>query len=294
MPLLSDFTRCRQNKWIVRRKERMHTDKMRRKSMLQGESILQVVFEKIAYFFDFDDTLAGIKRRPEEVEVPINIKQVLCKLSSPTSGAQALISGRSITELDALSVLLKGPVAAVHGAERRNAHGMLYYTILSESLLVLLKKELKQAIIIFEGCCVEEKGIAFTLYYREREQYRGKIMALAHHFAERYPQLMLQFGKCVVELKSAGVDKESAILKFMQEAPFAGRIPLFVGDSLIDETGFRQVNALEGISVKVGFGNTIARYYLKDVSQVHQWVKTLVKQNKNRSIKTINSVREVV
>lgn len=61
-----------------------------------------------------------------------------------------------------------------------------------------------------------------------------------------------------------------AIMSFMQEASFASRTPLFFGDDLTDEASFRPINALQGISMKVGPGNTVANYHLEDVNQVYQ------------------------
>ncbi|MDR8470956.1 trehalose-phosphatase, partial [Acinetobacter baumannii] len=77
------------------------------------------------------------------------------------------------------------------------------------------------------------------------------VLELAQRIVQRYPLLALQLGKCVVEIKPRGVNKGEAITAFMQEAPFAGREPVFVGDDLTDEAGFSVVNQLQGMSVKV-------------------------------------------
>lgn len=94
----------------------------------------------------------------------------------------------------------------------------------------------------------------------------------------RFPALALQPGKCVVELKPQGIDKGAAVREFMQEAPFIGRIPVFVGDDLTDEKGFLAVNAMQGISVKVGEGSSHARYRLSDVEAVWRWLEQLLLQ----------------
>lgn len=201
-----------------------------------------------------------------------------------------------MAELDSLSAPLRGPAAGVHGAERHDARGEFHRVALSGTIATALARELKQAIAAFDGCHVEDKGVAFALHYSQGEHYRDRILALALALAQdmvtRYPELVLQPGKCVVELKPAGVDKGAAIAAFMQEPPFVGRTPLFIGDDLTDEAGFKQVNALQGISIKVGSGTTVARYHLDDVSQVHRWILTLAKQQENHLIKIKNSVGE--
>ena len=55
--------------------------------------------------------------------------------------------------------------------------------------------------------------------------------------------------------------------------PFAGRRPIFIGDDLSDEVGFRYVNGLGGISVRVGPSvPTEAAFALVDVAAVHNWL----------------------
>jgi trehalose 6-phosphate phosphatase len=76
----------------------------------------------------------------------------------------------------------------------------------------------------------------------------------------------------VFEMKPAGVDKGGAIEQFMRDRPFAGRIPVFLGDDVTDELGFRVVNRLAGHSIKVGDGETAARWRLADPTAAKAWL----------------------
>lgn len=257
-----------------------------------SDSLPPIPLRAFACFFDVDGTLAGIEKRPELVFIPETIKQALNEIFIATGGALALISGRALSELDALSAPLHAPAAGVHGAERRDAQGQTHRTELSAPLAASLQQELTQAIAPLTGCHVEAKGMAYALHYREAQQYQAQVLALAESFTRRYPELALQPGKCVVELKPRGVNKGEAIKTFMGEAPFKGRTPLFIGDDLTDEAGFVQVNAFEGISIKVGPGETAARYRLADVGSVYNWLLSLVEQQENYFIKTKISVGE--
>jgi trehalose 6-phosphate phosphatase len=72
------------------------------------------------------------------------------------------------------------------------------------------------------------------------------------------------------------MDKGAAIRLFMSESPFAGRVPVFVGDDVTDETAFQAVNQLGGVSIKVDQGATAARWRLDTVSDVLDWLETSV------------------
>lgn len=145
--------------------------------MTQIDSIPPLLLGETSFFFDLDDILIGIKR-PEWVVIPVDIKQALCKLSAAAGGAIALVSGKSIAELDLLSAPLHGPAAGVHGEERRDAKGKLHRITLPAALFAALGRELRQAIIAFDGCHMEDKGVAFSLHYRQGKQYKNQLIAI--------------------------------------------------------------------------------------------------------------------
>ncbi len=231
-----------------------------------------------AFFFDVDGTLATIQERPEAVSIPQATRDALQSLAQLSDGALALVSGRPVTQLDALVAPLHLPLAGVHGAERRDASGERHQQTLPEEVASELAVTLQQALAKWPGTHLENKGMAFALHYRQAPQYEKQVLQLAAELAERFPQLVQQPGKCVVELKPQGTNKGAAIRAFMQEAPFAGRTPVFIGDDLTDEAGFAAVNAMQGISVKVGAGSSVARYRLQAVEDVWQWLEQMTLQ----------------
>ena len=226
-----------------------------------------------AFFFDVDGTLAAIQSRPEAVFIPEQVIDQLQQLSALSQGALALVSGRPIEQLDALAAPWRGPAAGVHGAERRDASGEMQRISLPVEVEQELRTELQNAMALWPGTQLEIKGMAFALHYRQAMQHEQDVMRLAEQSVKRFPGLALQPGKCVVEIKPLGIDKGAAIHHFMQQAPFAGRIPVFIGDDLTDEKGFLAVNAMQGISIKVGEGSSQARYRLNDVDAVYGWLE---------------------
>ena len=247
-----------------------------------------VLTGNFAYFFDLDGTLAAIKSHPDEVVVPPDVLQALNQLALQNQGALALISGRSMAELDKLAAPFRFPLAGVHGAERRDIHDQSHIVSLPSSLIQRLHAELTIALSALPGTELEAKGMAFALHYRRARQHEAAVKALAASIVEKTPQLSLQPGKCVVELKPKGINKGEAIAAFMDEPPFKGKTPVFVGDDLTDEYGFTVVNQANGVSVKVGPGDTGARWRLESVASVWQWVKEVANQQQKQQIAQTN------
>ncbi|WP_336220891.1 trehalose-phosphatase [Citrobacter amalonaticus] len=228
-----------------------------------------------AYFFDLDGTLAQIKPHPDLVEIPAQVLERLHRLAERNAGALALISGRSMVELDALATPWRFPLAGVHGAERRDINGKTHIVHLPQAIERDISLQLHTALANLPGAELEIKGMAFALHYRQAPEHEQALLTLARRIAQNWPQLALQQGKCVVELKPKGANKGEAIAAFMQEAPFAGRIPVFLGDDLTDESGFAVVNRMGGISVKVGEGETQATWRLASVPDVWRWLESI-------------------
>ncbi len=148
--------------------------------------------------------------------------------------------------------------------------------------------QLHTVIAQYPGAELETKGMAFALHYRQAPQHEDALMTLAQRITQIWPQMALQQGKCVVEIKPRGTSKGEAIAAFMQEAPFIGRTPVFLGDDLTDESGFAAVNRLGGMSVKIGTGATQASWRLAGVPDVWSWLEMITtalqqKRENNRS-----------
>lgn len=227
-----------------------------------------------AFFFDIDGTLIEIADTPNGVLVDRGLQQLIVDLHTRTAGAVALISGRSIVDIDRLfpSVLL--PAAGQHGVERRDARGAVSHHAFPSQRLEWAHRQLTRVVEEHPGLLVEHKGLSLALHYRRAPHLAGYAhrvtRAILHRLGERY---CLQAGKSVVELKPAGKDKGIAIQEFMEEEPFRGRTPVFVGDDSTDEFGFTMVNHLQGHSIKVGPGLTVATYRLHDVKLVRTWLE---------------------
>jgi trehalose 6-phosphate phosphatase len=232
----------------------------------------------IALFLDVDGTLLEIAATPQSVSVPAQLRQQLRSLALASGGAVALVSGRAIADLDALFAPLTLPAAGLHGFEHRAASG-LYRRRPAPSTATL--EAAREAMLRFArqhaGVLVEDKRFALALHYRGAPQLEAAaIAAMRDVVARAGEELELQRGKMVVELRPAGATKGRAVADYLDEAPFAGRMPIFIGDDLTDEPAFELVNRCDGLSVLVGARRpSVARAHLPDVSAVHGWLARL-------------------
>lgn len=226
-----------------------------------------------ALFLDVDGTLLELAHRPDAVVLKPHLLSTLRHVQDAVQGALALISGRGLEDLDRLFDPLRLPMAGQHGAERRDAAGRLHRPAPADPLLASARRLLGAFAREQPGVLLEDKGSTLALHYRNAPQAQAAAEALtASLLRDADGGLALQQGKMVLELKPAGIDKGTAIEAFLGEAPFRGRVPVFIGDDVTDEDGFRTVNALGGHSVKVGPGETAARFRLHDVDQVLDWL----------------------
>lgn len=228
----------------------------------------------IALFLDLDGTLLEHEPHPQAVSVSAGLLRLLGELRRACGGALALISGRAIADIDRLFAPLIVPAAGQHGMELRLPSGAQHRHMPDTATLRRAASAIELVTAAHPGLLFEDKGMSLALHYRHAPQMRDTLArAMRNIRASLGDGFVLQEGKFVFELKPSGRDKGTAIVEFINEAPFAGRLPVFVGDDLTDEHGFEAVNALGGHSVKVGPGESHARWRLADTTAVLAWLE---------------------
>ena len=227
-----------------------------------------------AFFLDIDGTLFDIAPTPKAVHTARADCKLVAALFESAGGALALVSGRSLAMIDELFSPLRFPAAGQHGVERRDARARVHRPSFSADVLARAAEMLRAFAERHSGLVFENKGYSMALHYRLAPQLAGAAQAVVREAArELGGAVEVQKGKMVAELKLAGHDKGRAIADFMREAPFAGRLPVFLGDDLTDEDGFRVVEALGGHAIKVGPGPTRARLRLPDPAAARAWLR---------------------
>lgn len=231
--------------------------------------------EPIALFLDVDGTLAPIAQTPMQARISFAMLDILKSLQLHLDGALALISGRTVADVDIMTFPLECYVAGQHGIEIRDAAGYRKPDE-KQALIRHFSEEIRAFQQRFPQTLVEYKSFGIAIHYRMQPLLGPVIEKILLSLMQPYADaLFLQEGKMVWEVKLRGADKGTAIRELMQSAPFVNRMPLFLGDDVTDEYGFKAVNEMGGISVKIGNELTAARYRLKDPAQVQAWLQLL-------------------
>jgi trehalose 6-phosphate phosphatase len=226
-----------------------------------------------AWFLDVDGTLLEIEAYPDLVTADTRLLGLLERLRSNYGGALALVSGRSLEQLDRIFGHVTLAAAASHGLEQRLPDG----TVLNRAGEVPsgALRRITEFAERHAGLVVEQKPFSVGLHYRARPELEEAVLeAMEKIHAELDNDVRLMHGKMVVEIMPAGAHKGSAIRAFMRASPFEGRLPVFVGDDVTDEYGFAAVNELGGMSIRVGAAaGSAAKWQLTDVADLRAWLK---------------------
>ena len=207
---------------------------------------------RMSLFLDFDGTLVELADQPDGVTVSSELASLLERLASKLDGRLAVVSGRSLAQLDHFF----GPFS--RSAAMVGSHGAEVRTRGSEATAPDRPEALREAQQQFSGAFRENKGVLIevktlgvAIHYRLDPAAEVEAHRLATDFASRHA-LELQRGKMMVEVRSPGHDKGSGIATLMSMPPFTGSVPLFLGDDLTDEPGFHRCAEMGGAGVLVG------------------------------------------
>jgi trehalose 6-phosphate phosphatase len=234
-------------------------------------------FDRLAVLLDVDGTLLDIAPTPREVVVPADLTETLSRVRDRLDGALALVSGRTIAEIDEFFAPLELAAIGGHGAEMRPVAAGPVIAGRATPLDAEFKERLKDIAARHPGVLLEDKGYSLALHYRKAPKQGVSLIHDVKHARETWgdESIELLLGKAVLELKFAGFNKGTAVRQLMTYPPFAGRAPIFVGDDHTDEDAFDVVPEFKGQAFSVGRKLPGIDKYFDCPADVRQWLKRL-------------------
>lgn len=207
-----------------------------------------------AVLLDIDGTLLDLMPTPREVWVPPGLAKTLNRLVERTNGALALVSGRSLNDIDLIFAPDIFPAVGGHGAEMRIDAESEAVAAHAPPMDKELKRRLAAIAKLSPGILLEDKGYSLALHYRLAPHAEKAIYAAVSLIRADLPNAPIEVlpGKCVCEIKHSGFTKASGVRELMTHAPFKGRRPFFIGDDVTDETVFAIMPDMDGLAFSVG------------------------------------------
>jgi len=240
---------------------------------------------RTALLLDVDGTILDIATTPTSVVVPPVLLPLLKRLYEQARGGIAFVSGRTIENIDSLFAPLMLPAVGGHGAEMRFDPRGQKVRRSATSLTETLRRQIRLLAAVDKRILVEDKAYSIALHYRlalNQETFlRTKIAAITA--AEPHGNIEVLSGKAVIEIKSAQYSKGTAVRELMTHPPFAGRMPLFIGDDTTDESVFAILPELSGRGYSVGRAVPGVQGAFGSPDDVRAWLARIVPDGGGRA-----------
>ena len=207
---------------------------------------------RAAFLLDLDGTLLDIAPTPDSVVVAPGLAHAIEALRTLCGNAVAFVTGRPIAQVDALFPGVPYAVAGEHGTAIRHApDAAIDWTELPDAPSHWIA-EAQRLAGAHPGAVFEPKRHGFVLHYRGAPDAGDALRKAVSRMLQEQPgKFDMLPAKMAWEVRPHGVDKGTAVRKLMDAAPFAGRLPIFVGDDVTDEDGIDAAENLGGIGLRV-------------------------------------------
>ena len=239
--------------------------------------------DELALLLDIDGTLLDLAPTPRDVRVPPGLADTLSRLVRRSSGALALVSGRSLGDIDRIFAPALFPAVGGHGAEMRLTPDSEAVATHAPPMDKDLKRRLAAIAGLAPGILVEDKGYSLALHYRLAPQAEQAIYQEVARLRADLPNAPIEVlpGKRVCEIKHSGFTKATGVHELMLHEPFKGRRPLFIGDDVTDETVFAIMPGYNGLSYSVGRRARAVNGHFDTPADVREFLARLARSGEN-------------
>jgi len=235
---------------------------------------------KRVLLLDYDGTLTPFVDKPELAEPSIQLKQLLRELAACKQNKVVIVSGRDKNSLGSWFSHIPVTLVAEHGSFIHRHSGNRWYTtsVLDPTWKPMISNILNQFVAKVPGSFIEQKESSLVWHYRVAKPYYVKkylapLKRLLQPLVNKL-DLKMEQGSMILEIRPSGANKGVSALEFSKNADFV----LAIGDDTTDEEMFA-VLPKAAWTIKVGPGQTNARYRLKYVNEVHSLLNKLKDQS---------------
>ncbi|MDB5549653.1 MAG: trehalose-phosphatase [Tardiphaga sp.] len=235
-------------------------------------------FDQCAFLLDIDGTLLDMAAKPRDVIVPPGLRESLTELLARTNGALAMVSGRSLEDIDFIFGP-EFPAVGGHGAEMRISATSTTVVTHAPPMDISLKRRFAKLAEMSDGILLEDKGYSLALHFRLAPECEEAIYDGVSAIRADLPNAPIEVlpGKFVCEIKHSGFTKATGVTELMTHQPFKGRRPIFLGDDVTDESVFAIMPDMKGLAFSVGRRAQGVNGHFDEPENVRQWLASLLK-----------------
>jgi len=262
----------------------------RRARLLTGKALTTLVQQyrgasQRALLLDYDGTLVPFAEEPKLAQPDAELLDLLVSLAANPANDVCIVSGRPRRTLEDWFGKLPISLIAEHGVWLRNRNSEWH---MLRTMAADWKERVRPILQLYvdrlPGALLEEKEFSLAWHYRRADPEQASLRAkeLADDLAGYTRNIDVQVfeGNKVIEVRNAGVNKGTAAMEWL-----AGHTPDFIlgiGDDWTDEDLFRALPPA-AFSVRVGVGNTAARYYLANHTAVRRVLRELSESSNGKA-----------
>lgn len=230
-----------------------------------------------ALFLDFDGTLVNFCERPEEVQVPSELRVLLARLARHKRLFAAIVSGRTMWDLHRLLNVPGLRLFGLHGSEEEGKTRHLGPK--SSRDLAAARLYARLWLRNLPGIWIEDKGLSFAVHYRRAmpEVTREAQELITRAVKPFRRTLRLLSGELVWEVLPRELrDKAATVRTLMRKRP-PKTLGIYLGDDATDEPAF--VALKRGITIHVGdTESTRAAFQLNNPAAAIRFLERLEKE----------------
>ena len=240
--------------------------------------------KKLRLFLDYDGTLAEFAPTPDHVLPDSDLIKILIRLASVATIQTAIVSGRRLEHIRKLAPVPGFILVGTYGVEIQTPDGEIINRLDYEKIrpsLDLIKPEWEQLMFNRNGFYLEDKGWSLAIHARYATETESSWLLDAA--GKKAAGIMdsgkfrLLGGNQFLEISPILANKGGAIEYLLEEYPFPGAFPVYVGDDDKDEEAFKVVNQHGGVSILVAkeARQSQAELRIKSPAAVRDWLETL-------------------
>ena len=241
--------------------------------------------KKLFLCCDYDGTLVSFSKKPDDTDTPDKVLTLLEDLNSASEISVAVLSGRSLPELQKLIPLSSITLAGLHGIQVKYFDGEKFIWPRAKKVkkrLVRIKEDLVENFSKLPGTIVEDKEYALSVHYRAYQGEDEEVKKAFYSTVDTYrpfEAMEILEGSKLMEIRPKGWHKGKALKKIRKYLTSGEPVTLYFGDDTTDEDAFRVLNREEKdfpvLISKNGRKESSARYFLRNPEEVLSFLETL-------------------